>query len=480
MNEIKKIIASAFSLESGSDTPEGIREKMLSGAQVRGTNMCILVLAIFIASIGLNMNSTAVIIGAMLISPLMGGIMAIGYGIAVNDLTLARKAFLGLAFQIFLCIVTSAVYFSLSPISTAHSELLARTTPTVWDVMIALFGGLAGIIGVTREEKTNVLPGVAIATALMPPLCTAGYGIATRSLQFFGGAMYLFFINSFFICISTVLISRVMHLPRKKFVDKSVRNKAKAIIWTVAVVTVLPSIYLAYQIVGKSIQENNIDQYIAREFSFPDTQVVRSSVDQSAGEIRVALLGKRLNDERIAELQSAMPAYGLSDMKLRVTQTELTEGVSYADIQTLIEHELVENAKETNLVTQNKKIEELQGELVQYKMQVLEYQNAYDYDVEALSREICALHPQITHISIGRQKIWEADSDDVATGVMVTIKLPEKMPQEECDQLARWIEVKIGASPVMLYQDAPDPEPEDPQADEIKAQLEEADAPSQA
>ena len=196
---IKNTIHDAFNLRMDIATPEVIFENIDAGAKVKGTNMCILILAILIASIGLNMNSTAVIIGAMLISPLMGGIMAIGYGIAVNDLNYSKKAVIGLIFQVIICILTSTIYFSLSPISSAHSEILARTSPSVWDVLIAICGGLAGIIGMTRKEKSNVIPGVAIATALMPPLCTAGYGLATRHLNYFLGAIYLFFINGFFI-----------------------------------------------------------------------------------------------------------------------------------------------------------------------------------------------------------------------------------------------------------------------------------------
>ena len=176
-----------FSLRWDMANPDEIHNTIISGAKLQGTNMCILMLAILIASIGLNMNSTAVIIGAMLISPLMGGITAIGYGIATNDLTLSKGAAIRLGIQVVICLITS-------------SELLARTTPTAWDVLIALFGGLAGIIGQTRKEKSNVIPGVAIATALMPPLCTAGYGLARHRLDYFGGALYLFFINSFFRC----------------------------------------------------------------------------------------------------------------------------------------------------------------------------------------------------------------------------------------------------------------------------------------
>ena len=170
MENLKKSLAELFSLREDSASMNEIVERIHSGAILKGTNMCILVLAIFIASIGLNMNSTAVIIGAMLISPLMGNIIAIGYGMAAYDAKYVKNSFLKLVFQVFLSILTSAIYFSLTPITNPSSELLARTVPTIWDVLIAIFGGIAGIIGLTREERGNVIPGVAIATALMPPL----------------------------------------------------------------------------------------------------------------------------------------------------------------------------------------------------------------------------------------------------------------------------------------------------------------------
>ena len=205
MEQVRQVLKKAFNIHGDSASYEEIEERILSGGEVRGTNLCILVLAIFIASIGLNMNSTAVIIGAMLISPLMGGIMAIGYGLATGDFIQARNSTVGLLVQVFVCLVISTLYFTFSPISTASAELLARTNPTIWDVLIASFGGFAGIIGTTRKEKSNVIPGVAIATALMPPLCTAGYGLATKNLSYFGGAMYLFLINTYFICFTTVI-----------------------------------------------------------------------------------------------------------------------------------------------------------------------------------------------------------------------------------------------------------------------------------
>ena len=200
--KVKELLVDTFNLKTDCASMEEISERIHSGGTIKVTNICILVLAMFIASIGLNMNSPAVIIGAMLISPLMGGIMSIAYGIATLDMNYAKNSFFGLFFEMVFCVLVSTIYFTISPITTASSELLARTSPTIWDVLIACFGGLAGIIGTTREEKTNVIPGVAIATALMPPLCTAGFGIARGSLDYFLGALYLFFINSFFICLT--------------------------------------------------------------------------------------------------------------------------------------------------------------------------------------------------------------------------------------------------------------------------------------
>lgn len=448
---VRQAIRSAFSLEEGSASPEEIRQSILSGAHVKGTNLCILVLAILIASIGLNMNSTAVIIGAMLISPLMGGIMAVGYGFALGDLRLSRRAFIGLLFQVIVCIVASTLYFSLSPISTAHSELLARTMPTVWDVLIAVCGGLAGIIGVTRKEKTNVIPGVAIATALMPPLCTAGYGLATRSLSFFLWAMYLFFINGFFICVSTFVVVRLMRLPRQEFENARARRKMRITLTVVAIITVLPSIYLAYRIVGDSLTESSVQKYIASEFSFDDTQVVRSSADTKAKEIRVALLGKRLSEERIQELRSALPGYGLEGMTLKVTQTELEQGMTQEDIQAIIEKELDQNSQENAALSQKQELENLKAELVGAKAKLLDYQ-AFDFDMQAITRELQALYPQVQSCSMGRHRIWSETTQQVENRVMATLDLPAPMSAEEKTRVETWLAARAGVQAVTVYE----------------------------
>ena len=331
-----------FNLNTDCASQEEIAERIRSGGQLRGTNMCIMILAMFIASIGLNMNSTAVIIGAMLISPLMGGIMNIAYGIAVYDMAHVRHAFMKLGFQVVFCVLVSTVYFMLSPITAPSNELLARTSPTIWDVLIAVFGGLAGIIGITREEKvSNVIPGVAIATALMPPLCTAGYGIARHSWKFFGGSMYLFFINCFFIGMAAVVVLKIMHVTSKREISDKVLRKQKFYVSLVIIITILPSFFLAWQMINNSAVNSQFGSFISSQFDFDETQVVSKSLDAKNGIIRVAVVGKRLDSSTQEAIQTALSEYShLKGMKLYLTQTEFTGGISKEEVESLINTEI--------------------------------------------------------------------------------------------------------------------------------------------
>ena len=252
---IKHVLKLAFSIHGDTASYDEIHERIVSGGKVRGTNLCIMIFAIFIASIGLNMNSTAVIIGAMLISPLMGTIMAIGYGIATGDIDETEDSIIGLIFQVIVCLITSAIYFTISPITTASPELLARTTPTILDVLIAVFGGFAGIIGFTRKEKSNVIPGVAIATALMPPLCTAGYGIAIKSFKYFAGALYLFIINTYFICLATIIGLLIMKVPQKTERNDERKKKFRAVLIRNTAIIIIPSLIFAMKMVEKEKED---------------------------------------------------------------------------------------------------------------------------------------------------------------------------------------------------------------------------------
>lgn len=445
---LKETFKDAFSLKMDIASPEEIHNAINSGAKVKGTNMCILILAILIASIGLNMNSTAVIIGAMLISPLMGGIMAIGYGIAVNDLKSSKNAAVGLAFQVIICIITSTVYFTISPISTAHSELLARTSPSVWDVLIAICGGLAGIIGVTRKEKTNVIPGVAIATALMPPLCTAGYGLATHQIRFFLGAVYLFFINSFFICLTTIIIIKILKLPCKKFINAKAKRKLYLNISLIAVITIIPSIIFAYQLIAETITDKNIEQYMSKEFSYSDTQIVQSYVNSEKNEIEVALIGKQLDSNEISRLEKALSDYGLSKMTLKITQPNLDGVITADDLQKYLQND--QNTEtDIAIALKDNEISGLKEQLKIREKELEEYKK-YDYDIEDMRKELRILYPEIKDFSIGPQKGCTTDGSESYETVLVTLKTTINLSDEEKYKITNWFRVKTSESVITL------------------------------
>ena len=231
--------------------------------EFRGINIWILFFAIIIASIGLNVNSTAVIIGAMLISPLMGPINGIGLAVGTFDMKLLQRSFRNLVIMVLISLFASTVYFILSPLSDAQSELLARTRPTIFDVLIATFGGLAGIVAASRKEQPfTVISGVAIATALMPPLCTAGFGLATLQFKYFFGAFYLFFINSFFIALATFLMVRYLKFPISKFVDPKREKIVKRSIMFFTVLVMIPSLFTAISVVKESAFNSQVIKFV--------------------------------------------------------------------------------------------------------------------------------------------------------------------------------------------------------------------------
>jgi len=321
MEKIQDVFKESFNIKWDNASYEDIHRNMLSGAQVRGTNLVILVLAIMICSVGLNMNSTAVIIGAMLISPLMGCIMAMGYGLAINDLHIFRKATIGLGGQIVLCVVGSSIYFAISPLTIAGSEILSRTAPTLWDVLIAIFGGSAGIIGVTRKEKSNVIPGVAIATALMPPICTVGFGIGNGNLQIAFGALYLFFINLFFICIASYLILKiVIRVPIQQGLSKATYRKIRIEILAIALITIMPSIYWGFQSISDTILQSNVTNF-TESFPYDETDIVSTDVSKEDKTIEIVLVGNILSEDDITAYENTMKDYNLEDMTLEVTQS---------------------------------------------------------------------------------------------------------------------------------------------------------------
>ena len=284
-----------------------ISKRLIGGAKIKGPALVTLILSIFIASIGLNMNSTAVVIGAMLISPLMGPILATGFGFATLNFTVVKSGILRLSLQVTIAVLASALYFYISPVQAATSELLARTEPNIFDVFIAIFGGLAGIIGQTRKTLDNVIPGVAIATALMPPLCTAGYGLANGNWQYFIGAGYLFFINAFFIFFAAFIVLKgVYSLPFHKQAEE-VNRRNQLIFLVIGLIMATPSIYAGYDMTIKYSESNHIEQFIKNDINQEGRrQVIDYSLDQTNKLVDIVVIGAPVTSEEQAKLDDKL------------------------------------------------------------------------------------------------------------------------------------------------------------------------------
>jgi len=309
-----------FKLHTHRESYQTVIKTVDEGVVFKGTNLWVLIFAIFIASLGLNVNSTAVIIGAMLVSPLMGPIIGIGLAMAINDIQLLKKSTRNYAFALIISLLTSTIYFLISPLNEAHSEILARTAPNIYDVLIAFVGGLAGIIAIASRLKGNVVPGVAIATALMPPLCTAGYGLATFQIKFFAGAFYLFLINSVFIALATLLAARFLKFPFRKQPDEYNRLKAKRIIWLVTALTVLPSTYLGYEIILESKFLRKAEKFIEHEALIPGDYLLNKSIDPKQRSISLIFGGKRIEESQKQMLRQRLIIYDLKGARLEIKQ----------------------------------------------------------------------------------------------------------------------------------------------------------------
>ena len=295
----------------------------------KGINVWILFFAIIVASIGLNVNSTAVIIGAMLISPLMGPIMGIGLSVGINDNEMLRTSLRNLLVMVVISLLASTAYFFLSPLGDAQSELLARTRPTIFDVLIAFFGGAAGIVATSRKSQPfTVISGVAIATALMPPLCTAGYGLATAQFKYFFGAFYLFFINSFFISLSTFIITKYLHFPQKKYLNPIKAKRVKRYITVFAILVIIPSMITAFNVVKESsfnATANHFVSDIQKMPYFEHAQLINVKKEYGFKEqtLTLSVVGKEITPNEIEQLQYMLQNnYGLEHAQLVIKQSD--------------------------------------------------------------------------------------------------------------------------------------------------------------
>jgi len=317
--DFNKII-DKFNISSEREDYALIHQTVEKGIYFKGTNLWILIFAIFIACVGLNVNSTAVIIGAMLISPLMGPILGIGYSLATYEFNIFKKSLYNFGFAVFSSLSASTLYFLITPLNQAHSELLARTQPNIYDVIIALVGGLAGIVALSSKNKGNVIPGVAIATALMPPLCTAGYGLATASWSYFFGAFYLFTINTVFIALATLVTVRFLKYPIWNNTDNALKQKANRWVSIVVLVTLIPSIYFGYILVKQEQFNQDANSFIKNESHIEGDYLLKYEIDPSKRTIKLVYGGKPISQKVKVALLAKCKHYGLESDKLFIQQ----------------------------------------------------------------------------------------------------------------------------------------------------------------
>lgn len=445
-NKLRRYVKRLTNMSEDTDV-ESTVNSIKKDIEFKGANVWILFFAIIVASVGLNVNSTAVIIGAMLISPLMGPINGVGLAIGINDSELLNNSLKNLFVMVAVSLLASTAYFLISPLSDAQSELLARTSPTIYDVLIALFGGFAGIVATSRRDnKIVVISGVAIATALMPPLCTAGYGLATGQFNYFLGAFYLFFINSFFIALATFLMVRYLHFPSKKYLDPARQKMVKRTITVFSIIVIVPSVFIAWNVVGETRFNSQAIKYVhdlQQEEMFEEVEIinVRRNYSSKGKEISLSLIGKTLEDKQIERLQNKLVDYGLANTKLTIRQTG---GTIDLDAQANVLSNLLDR-KDEQLLEKEMYIQQLARELDELKLSGVDHLQ--------LAREIAVQYPNVKRFSISNHAVYTViNSNELDTIPTLYVEWINPKDTAREKSLNEWLKVRLGIDELKIIE----------------------------
>ena len=436
-----QIIKSYFNVLPYKDGEKYVIKQITNGINFQGSNLWILIFAVFIASLGLNVNSTAVIIGAMLISPLMGPIIGMGLALGIADLDLFKQSIKNYLVSTFISVITATIYFTLSPITDAQSELLARTSPTLYDVLIALFGGAAGFLATSTKGRNNVVPGVAIATALMPPLCTAGYGLAVQNTSYFFGAFYLYFINTVFIAFTTCVGVRFLHFHRKQFVNREQMRRVNLYIVTIIIITIIPASYMTWNIIKQSVFENNIENFVTKELNYSGTNILSHQYDLKTKTLHVVAVGNPISTDSIAKAQKMMTNYQLDGYVLKVIQG------SNSDSLLLLQHKnkgqlMVgeKNTAEWQELAYNNDV--LKKELTSY--------TRYPVLANDMREELKVVCPSAKSIMLSKASESFVDSASIKSHIVAIIKTNKTLAKDNRKQLYDWLKVKVKSDSLEL------------------------------
>lgn len=425
-----------FNIKNDIESQSDIETSIRSGVSFKGSNLLTLIFAIFIASLGLNTNSIPVIIGAMLISPLMGPIIGMGLGIGVQDFKLLKVSLKNISAAVLGSLLASAIYFLISPQYEGSSQLLARTSPSIYDVFVALFGGAAGILSIAAKNKGQVMPGVAIATSLMPPLCTAGYGLATMQMHFFLGALYLFFTNMLFILCATWIGVKLLGFKKVVYQNEARAKRVRYTVYSIVGVTVCVSVYLTVVMIGKNIFIDKAQTFVDQEMVFPNTQVLshKEYIKNGKKHIDVTLIGEALpKDSLQLAMMNKLDSVGLGGTVLTIKQgfsmsaQEMSKDYDEDKLYTLMQSEL---AARMNTIDSLKA--------------VIKLKTQFSEEGAVIAPEVKVLFPNVKDIALSKVIASQISTEKKDTVNMVFVYAPGGIDKSERNKLSEYISVRLG------------------------------------
>ncbi len=439
-NAIKSEIRTIANISDHIDT-DSATKSIRSNVSFRGPNVWILAFSIIIASVGLNVNSTAVIIGAMLISPLMGPIIGIGLGLGVNDTKLIKVGLKNLIVMVSISLIASTLYFLLTPLKLANpTELLARTNPTIYDVIIALFGGAAGLLEISRKDKGTVLSGVAIATALMPPLCTAGYGLASGTFKYFLGALMLFIINGVFIIIATYVMSKLLGFQEYEFQDQKIAKRTRTLVTIVVLLVAVPSILSAVKMIQSNTFQQNASSFVADNRMLSSGYIYDFEVDtHKGGRISLYIAGSMLDDADKEKLKASAKEHGIDPDRISFFEHQIVPGEDQSADRLVKD---IYERTDSEISKREAEIRVLENELTKYRQQEIPYLQ--------ISRELSSQFPQVKDLYISRGADINTDSLSMQNCILVVARTERVLDDESKQKMTDFLKVRLNDSTVVV------------------------------
>ena len=438
LQSFKSLFHKTVNLAGHIDT-EAAEKAIRNNIYFRGPNAWILAIATIIASVGLNVNSIPVVIGAMLISPLMGPIFGLGLGLGVNDMQLMKSSGKNLVVMVGISLTASFAYFLITPLSLSNpTELLARTNPTIYDVIIALFGGFAGILEQSRKEKGTVFSGVAIATALMPPLCTAGFGLANGNLAYFLGALYLFFINCLFIMLATYISVKYFKFRQTEYEDQATGRKTKRISSILILLFIIPSIWSAVTLIQRTNFETNATAFIEYSKSYNKSIIYDYKIDHTEGsKLELYFTGEPINDETKSIIVKTAAEFDIEEESIIIVDDSKEANLN--DIELV---KGIYDKMDSEVAKREEEIRQLKEELRLAKGDDIAYVQ--------ISREIISSYPSVKAVKLAHGASVAADSLYAHPCLTAIIKCDTPMDEEQTTKLNNWLKIRLNSEEITL------------------------------